>query len=367
MKIIQYLHTKVGGHRRYVMELAEALQALEDVVVITAHGAPDSRIVRQLDVIKAPDLSKLGARRILDRIWVYLGQPRAFERAALAELKCAGSDVCHFQELPSLFPSRIVRAARRAGYRTVITIHNVSPHETSGVVSLLMQSARIRAWRSADLLIVHSDNLSEELIRTARVSPGKITVVHHPIWAAGRLLRVEHPSGYLFFGHLREAKGLPLFIEALGLLGNPRASIVGSGSDQVLEAVRTQLAALKLTNCTFTPGFANDADVPKIFSQHSVLVAPYLHFQAQSGVTHLAAAHGLATVVTAVGGLPDLVREYGIGEIASPEPASLAAAMLKAHDKASRGEYDSGFARSRLELAPGAVARQLVDAYRRGQ
>jgi glycosyltransferase involved in cell wall biosynthesis len=364
VKIIQYLHTTDAGHRRYVLDLAEALAGTEDVVVLTARNAPQSTSVRQLNVLREPDPSKRGLARIVDRLRVYWDQPQEFETAAQKEVEYPGFNICHFQQLPSLFPYRIVGRARRAGYLTVITIHNVSPHETSGFITKRKQMGAMRAWRSADLVLVHSANLVNELVETAQVSSAKIAVVRHPIWGADSDAEEGgNPEGFLFFGHLREGKGLPGFIEALALLGNPKASIIGSGTERAVEEVRRQLENFHLTNCTFDPRFVSDAQVPAIFAQHRVLVAPYTHFAAQSGVTHLAATYGLATVVTAVGALPDLVCEYGVGEVAEPDARSLASAMSKAHSKACEGDYESGLARAREELSSDNIAKTLIQLY----
>ena len=365
MKVIQALHTTTGGHRRYVMELAEALGRTEDVVVITGTNAPESQSVRQLAVLTSPDPLKRALGRVVNRLRVYWGQPREFETAARPEIESPGIDICHFQELPSLFPSRIVSRARKAGFLAVITIHNVSPHETSGFISRWRQIGLVRAWRTADLLLVHSESLVDELVKTAKVHPSKIAVARHPIWPADQVTEGENPASYLFFGHLREGKGLPEFIKALALLGNPRASIVGSGTPESIEEVRLQLSSLHLTNCTFDPRFVSDAQVPRIFAEHRVLVAPYTHFVAQSGVTHLAATYGLATVVTAVGALPDLVNQFGVGEVAEPGAASLAAAMKEADAKACKGAYDAGLARARADLSTDAIAQRLVQLYQR--
>jgi glycosyltransferase involved in cell wall biosynthesis len=345
------------------MELAEALARLEDVLVVTATSAPASMSVRQLAVLTSPDPSKRGLGRIIDRLRVYWGQPREFEAAVRPEIEHPGVDICHFQELPSLFPARIVSRARKAGFRTIITIHNVSPHEESGFISKWRQVGLVHAWRGADLLLVHSGSLVSELVETAKVPPSRVAVTRHPIWPTDAVTAAAHPDGYLFFGHLRDGKGLPEFIEALALLGNPRASIVGSGTPQAVETVREQLQSLGLTNCSFDPRFVSDDQVPGTFAEHLVLVAPYTHFAAQSGVTHLAATYGLATVVTAVGALPDLVNEYGIGEVAGPGRESLAKAMSLAHAKARAGDYEAGLSRARAELSSDAIARTVVQLY----
>lgn len=364
MKIIQYLHTTTGGHRQYAMALAEALACLEDVVLITARDAPESTSVRQLAVLTPLDPSKRALGRILDRLSVYWGQPREFDVAARAEIESPGIDVCHFQELPSLFPSRIVSRARKIGYLTVVTIHNVSPHETAGFIAKWRQIGLMRAWRNADLLLVHSKSLVNELVETANVAASKTAVVPHPIWNAVEGTEKGSPEGYLFFGHLRDGKGLPDFIQALALLGNPNASIVGSGTASAVEEVRQQLDSSHLTNCVFDPRFVSDAEVPAILGKHRVLVAPYRHFAAQSGVTHLAATYGLATVVTAVGALPDLINEYGVGEVAGFETGSLASAMSTAYAKACAGDYEPGLARARTDLSSGAIAQRLVQLYK---
>lgn len=363
MKVLYYSHTTSGGHRTYVIEFAEAIAQYFEVVVLTAQGADSPTSVRQIDLLPGPNTSLLGFRRIANRVRIYLSQPRAFEHVARAELRTAGADVCHFQELPTIFPAAMIARARRIGFRTVVTVHNVVPHLRGSRIERWKQHARVQAWRQADVLVVHSAFLADELARVARVVRSTIAVVQHPIWPVNDQPVEDVSSGYLFFGHLREGKGLFVYIQALALIGNPKASIIGSGSASTVAAIRGELHRLNLTNCTFRPEFVSDADIPRIFLDHEVLVAPYTHFMAQSGVTHLAAAYNLPTVVTDVGGLADLVRNYDVGQESPNTASDIAQAMLKAKYRASRGEYKSGFSRAREDRSTAALARKLRTVY----
>lgn len=362
MKILEYLHTSAGGHWRYVTELALALSQQSETVIVTSdrpmHGLEGLRCASPLSCI---DTSARGARRIINRMRVYRRQTLQLADFLAEEYSNGQTNVVHFQQLPTLRALKSVVVARTRAYMVAITVHNVAPHSDS-LVDRLKHRDAIRAWAAADVLLVHSDRLRDEL--TSLVPTAIIRVIPHPIWPDRPRGNETAERDYLFFGVLRENKGIHRFIEALALLGNPTASIVGSGSPETIRGIQNALALRSLTRCEFIPGYYPDEEVAGLFDRHAVLVAPYTHFEAQSGVTHLALAHRRPMVVTDAGGLGDPVREFGVGEVVTPDPQSLADGMIRVLDRARiSGSYNSGFDSAAESLAIETIAGRTVECF----
>lgn len=363
--VVLYLHTSAGGHVHYVLALANPLSELADCVVVTSRGVDHNTRAKVVEGITPIDVEASGARRVIDRLSAYSRHPRELEAALRAERSEGRGNVCHLQELPTVLPGRMVRAVHRAGFRCVLTVHNVTPHEPRRLDSLERRTLTA-AYRSADRILVHSEALKASLVRAAGLAPNHVGVVPHPVWPASPMdAPLDAPMcTYLFFGQLRTNKGVDLFVDALAQLGDPPATIRGAGSASMVAHISHRIRELKLNNCDFRPGFVPDGNIPGLFARHDVLVAPYTHFAAQSGVTHLAVTYRTASVVTDVGALGDLVREYGVGELADQvSVASVADSMDRAMQMVAQGAYAQALERAAQDLAPERVARLLLDEY----
>ena len=361
MKVLQYLHTPRGGHWKYTTELARALARQADTMIVTSGRVDDhAPEVRCVTALSSVDLTVRGVRRLSNRLEAYRKHPLELAAVLKAERTASGNDVVHFQQLPTFQGRKAVQTARSLGYRTVVTVHNVTPH-SSKLKDRLQHREATKAWAIADVLIVHSDRLRGSLL--SLVPGANVRVVPHPLWPANLEPAPDDQRDFLFFGVLRENKGIDLFIEALALLGDPPASIVGSGSQEMIRGLRNQLDSLGVARCNFVPGYCPEAEVPSVLAGHQVLVAPYTHFDAQSGVTHLALAYRRPMVVTDMGGLGDLVREFGVGVVVTPDAQSVAQGMLAVRSQTRLRAYESGFSQAAAVLGIDSIAQRTIDCY----
>ncbi len=355
-----YLHTRGGGHWRYARELAEALSSMVRVAIVCAEGSDQAPGLEVRRVLSPIDEHASGARRVLDRIRAYRRHVDELARFLAHDSGDNGVRIVHFQELPTFSARAAVRMARAHGYKVVITVHNVRPH-AAGLTSQLRQRDALRAWSSADALIVHTHHLKLELRQW--LPSASIEVIQHPLWPARRSLDVGRQKEFLFFGLLRENKGIQRFVDALAQLGNPPASIVGSGSPEMVADVRRWLEQRGLSQCEFLPGYLPEEKVAGLFAAHRVLVAPYERFAAQSGVTHLAIAHHRPVVVSNVGGLAEPVETFGVGEIAGEGVEGLSEAMRTAATRQRSGYYETGFNAAHEALSVHAIAEATTRVY----
>lgn len=136
----------------------------------------------------------------------------------------------------------------------------------------------------------------------------------------------------LFFGFIRNYKGLDLLLQALALpeMKSSGIKLLVAGEfyedrkvydELILENDLQNLLILKTD-------FIQDSEVKYYLSAADFVIQPYRK-ATQSGVTPLAYHFEKPMLVTNVGGLPDLVPEGKVGLICEPNPAAIASAILK--------------------------------------
>ncbi len=137
----------------------------------------------------------------------------------------------------------------------------------------------------------------------------------------------------LFFGYIREYKGLDLLLEAWEAVrdSRPGARLVVAGDPvrlaperrEELEAWAVRLGAV--ARFEYIPF----SDVARYFAAADVLVMPYRHIS-QSGVLYLALSLGVPVVATRVGALPEMLRDGDSAVLVPLEsPSALAEALIR--------------------------------------
>jgi len=141
----------------------------------------------------------------------------------------------------------------------------------------------------------------------------------------------------LFFGFIREYKGLDMLLEAMALLRDqipnskfqiPKLLIAGEFYkdrklyDDIIEKHQLQSNIILHTN------FIADSEVKYYLSVADFVIQPY-RSATQSGVTPLAYHFEKPMLVTNVGGLPDLVPDGKVGLIAEPNAESIAQKIIE--------------------------------------
>ena len=268
------------------------------------------------------------------------GRPRARTRLALKGLEYLPSawrlvrrvgrldpEVVHLQWLPR--PELDVRWVRRLGRPTVLTAHDVVPR----------REGAMPAWREAlrvvDRVIVHSQRAVEELREFAP------TLIRHPVFE-GAPLGPPHGKTLLFFGLLRDYKGLDVLVRALPRMPEAKLVVAGDPLDPVEPAQRLA-AELGVTNrIEWQLRFMGQPEVRERMESAAVVVLPYRRLDS-SGVLATAIGYRRPVVVSDVGSLGEIVREFGAGLVVPPgDEGALAAACssLLADEKALAQAYD---------------------------
>jgi glycosyltransferase involved in cell wall biosynthesis len=222
-------------------------------------------------------------------------------------------DVVHVQWLPR--PEVDLRWLRRVAddRPVVLTAHDVLPRRRRAVP----------VWpdvlETAERVVVHSGRAVEQLVELG-LGRERIARIPHPVFPAEPLPPPEGRT-LLFFGLIRDYKGLDVLLEALPQIRNARLIVAGDplSRDQVPGHVPNGQVEFRL-------GFVPDEEVPQLMQQAAAVVLPYRRLDS-SGVLATAIGYRRPVVVTDVGSLGEIVREFGAGEVV---PVDDAEALAKA-------------------------------------
>jgi len=133
----------------------------------------------------------------------------------------------------------------------------------------------------------------------------------------------------LFFGLIRDYKGLDLLIDAMPLLDESFQLVIAGESYGDFGKYRQAIdssparARIKILN-----RYIADDEVPRLFSAADLLVTPY-RSATQSGVIPIAYHFDLPVLATDVGGLKESIERAGTGLVCSPTVESLAEGIQK--------------------------------------
>ena len=234
--------------------------------------------------------------------------------------------------------------------KTVIVCHNVLPHEGFPMKERLTKAV----LGKGNAFIVHSGQ-DEQDLKNLVSSPLFIHGVH-PTYnhfkkrdiskaEARRELNIpEDQEMLLFFGYIREYKGLKHLIRALPAIRKscPKARlyVVGDFFENNKEEYLDLIKKTKTEDgITLVDGYLPDNEVEPYFAAADLCVLPY-ESATQSGVIQISYSFGLPVIATNVGGLPEVVLDGKTGFVVSPkDPEALAGAVIRFFEKDKAEEF----------------------------
>ena len=236
----------------------------------------------------------------------------------------------------------IARIARGNGHTKVLCqIDNVEPHERH----LTDKPFNRYYLHSVDGFVYMSEQVHCEL-RAYSDAPALFSP--HPLFEnfgerverseACVRLGLDPANRYvLFFGLIRDYKGLDLLLDAWAQLRRAgrtegRRLIVAGEFYTAREPYLNRIADNGLQDeVLLHDRFIPDDDVKYYFSAADFVVQPY-KTATQSGVTQIAYQFCVPMVVTAVGGLPEIVPDGRVGYVCPPTAEGVAAAMDRMYE-----------------------------------
>ncbi len=259
----------------------------------------------------------------------------------------------------------ILAIAKLRGKKIVMTVHNVRMHETH----ILARAANWLVIRVADSYIVHSAANKTAFSEDTGIS-SNVAVVPLGIEPL-RLLprRVDYRAKYgisssdkvlLFYGNIRDYKGLDVLIKSLKKLPEYKLLVAGQcwgGFDSYRDlANRYKVNERIITHL----GYQSNKKMAELIHLADVAVFPYKFFDAASAAATTALQHRKAIVVTNLGSMSELVSDSNA--IAKPNSAKdLARAILYAYSNKQKLENESGELSASLQWS--IIAPRVVEVY----
>jgi D-inositol-3-phosphate glycosyltransferase len=241
--------------------------------------------------------------------------------------------------------ARIIRKNRHT--RIIAVADNIIPHEKMPGMTLLT------SWfvASVDGFMTMSRAVLEDLNKFDRAKPR--VYCPHPLYdnfgvgiareEAKKILQLDPSFGYLlFFGFIREYKGLDLLIRAFAdpRLGSlPVKALVAGEFYSDPKPYHELISELNLQDrFVIRNDFIPNTDVYKYFSAADVVVQPYKE-ATQSGVTQVAYHFNKPMITTNVGGLSETVPDGIVGFVVEPDPKQVADAIYRFYNGHREDEF----------------------------
>lgn len=236
-----------------------------------------------------------------------------------------------------------VLLARAAGRRVVVTSHDVESFDAGKAPAWVAQAT----YRLAHRVIAHNRASCGELTTTLGIPADRVDVVPHGNYlsfvpppgdreAARREIGVPRDAKVLlFFGQIKQVKGLDLLLRAMpGILGEvPSAFLVVAGRPWREDAGYYLGLARELgveDRCNLHFRYIPDGEVAGFFTAADLLVCPYRKIY-QSGVALLGMSFGTALVASDLPPMRELIRDGENGFLfASGDANDLAAVVVRA-------------------------------------
>jgi glycosyltransferase involved in cell wall biosynthesis len=218
--------------------------------------------------------------------------------------------------------------------RIVSLIHNAIPHEPH---FFDRPFARL-FFKQCNGFMVMSETVKNDLLA---LKPDASFCLHpHPVYKhfgekieplqARTVFNLDlNRKTLLFFGLIRDYKGLDLLIDAISFLDCSYQLLIAGESYGSFGKYQKQIDASPAKNrIRVLNRYIDDREIPVLFSAADVLVLPYKS-ATQSGVVPVAYHFEVPVVATDVGGLKETVETAQTGVVCLPEAGCLAAGIEK--------------------------------------
>ena len=355
-----------GGLASIMETMARVYQAQgHDVQIYTfTVQYPSLLFPGKTQYVTTPPPADLRIERVLNNVnplsWVKLGLRIRREAPDIVLMK---------YWTPFMAPSfgTVARIARSNGKTKVLCqIDNVEPHEHH----IIDRPCNHYYLGAVDGFVYMSEQVHRELREYTSV-PAIFSP--HPMFEnfglrveraeACEKLGLDSAKRYLlFFGLIRDYKGLDLLLDAFAKIDNPDLRLLVAGefyNDK--EQYRSALDRLG-ERVVLHEGFVKDEDVKFYFSVADALVLPY-RTATQSGVTQIAYNFSVPMVVTNVGGLPEIVPDGKVGFVCEPTTESIADALSRLYDEGMLDRFAANFPAERKRFSWEEMCAKLLEVY----
>lgn len=273
----------------------------------------------------------IGAKRVLDSI-----NPLSWKRTARQMLETKPDVAVLRYWMPFFAPAmgKVAGHLRKHGVKVITIVDNALPHEPHSYDKPLTR------WflRKNDGFIAMTEAVRTEILSLC--PQAQVSLMPHPLYdhfgtpmpQAEARQKLGLPSDarvLLFFGLIRDYKGLDLLIDAFGKLDERYHLVIAGEPYGDFGSYQQQIeASLQRDHIHLHTRFIADAEVPAFFSAADAVVLPYKS-ATQSGITAIAYHFGVPVIATDVGGLKEALYNGRTGILVPKVSASAVAAGIQ--------------------------------------
>ena len=318
-------HPYRGGIAHYTASLYKALAELdaEPLLINFKRLYPDMLFPGKTQLDTSTAAISVPGQQLLDSM-----NPLSWYQSAKA-IVASGAGVAIFQWWHPFFApayGTMIKHLRKHNIFSVFICHNVLPHESGPFTRILLKNI----YRKVDHFIVQAKSEGTRL--TTLTGQTEYSVYPHPPYdifetknppsklEARQKLGIRTESVLLFFGFIRAYKGLNILLEAFSRLENKQnATLVIAGECyEDPRKYQAQIDRLRIGDRVLFPNrYVANEELSTLFAAADVCVLPYLD-ATQSGVVQLSHALSTPVIVSAVGGIPEVVHDGQKGLLVIP-------------------------------------------------
>jgi glycosyltransferase involved in cell wall biosynthesis len=322
-----------GGIAQFNASMFRALEEKHEVNAVTfKRQYPNVLFPGETQFVTDKDPSdKIPATRLLDTInpFTYLKTARFIKKQQ--------PDILLMKYWMTFFAPALGTVAKLQGKKTkrICVLDNLIPHEKRFFDNWCNRFF----LKHTDGYVVMSNSVLADLL--SMKPEAKYVRIDHPLYnhfgekltkeTAAQVLKLDPTNKYLlFFGFIRDYKGLDLLIDAMKTVDETVHLIIAGEVYGSFEKYTEQINASGLTHRIHVFNqYIGDADVPPFFSIAEACVLPYKS-ATQSGITSIAYHFELPIIATDVGGLKETIFHDKNGLIVNqPNAQEISAAINK--------------------------------------
>ncbi|MBI2140932.1 glycosyltransferase [Candidatus Woesearchaeota archaeon] len=241
----------------------------------------------------------------------------------------------------------------------------VTFHEVHTATETLKEKALsfLQKWitKKASAAIAHTRQQKEFL--QLKYKKKQAYAVYHHLITKLMPMHITKGKNILLFGMLSHGKGAEYLIRAMNELPGFNLTIAGKAVTADYEnLLRESASENKLGNVRLDIRWVPENEKLKYLDKADIMVFPYIWAPYQSGTLHNAFAYGIPVVVSDVGALAEIVKEFRCGVVVEPRsPKAIAAGIRKVHS--SYGIYQRGVEKYRQDANLEKIAKRHAEIY----
>ncbi len=255
----------------------------------------------------------------------------------------------------------------------VCVVHNIIPHESRPGDKLFSKYF----VRSADAFLCLTESVQKDLNTFDQDKPKLVSP--HPVYDSyGSKKTREESLAYLnldpdfsyilFFGLIREYKGLDLLLQAFAdrrLQQMPLRLVIAGEYYAKKEEYLALIKKLGIGDAVIqVDKFIPDHEIAYYFGLSDLVVQPYKS-ATQSGVTQIAYHFNVPMVVTDVGGLKEMCPDEKVGFVVEPKPEPITDAILRFYEESWKSKMQQHILEEKKKLSWQVLTDNIFELYDR--